>query len=70
MQEENPYQSPMKASFVEQPLDPQSLRVASESRRVVNFFVDDIVVRLLSVALGFVIGTDIYALPIFFFPLY
>ena len=39
-----------RASFVEPPLDPQSLQIASESRRFLNFVLDNTLVRLLGFA--------------------
>jgi uncharacterized RDD family membrane protein YckC len=43
----------MEVSLVDPPLNPQTLQVASESRRFVNFFVDSFIVQLLVVAFSF-----------------
>ena len=57
MQDENPYQSPLETSFIKPGLDSQSSQVASEGRRLVNFVLDSVMVRLLASALYLVMET-------------
>ena len=54
MADDNPYQPPTEASIVEPPSDSDSLPIATESRRFVNLVLDVIAVKLLAVALGYI----------------
>jgi uncharacterized RDD family membrane protein YckC len=57
MQEENPYQSPLEASAVECVVDPQSLAIASASRRFFNLILDSVgyLVVFYRIAIGFIL---------------
>ena len=45
MQDENPYESPLEISFVEQLSAPRSLEIASQGKRFLNLIIDQIILR-------------------------
>ena len=63
MQDVNPYQAPLETSFAEPELDADSLPVASSNRRFLNFILDNIAFRVLTMAImvaTMVAGIDIW----------